>query len=100
MTRDEIIAVASKKYENDEFRTPNMYCFIEGAEYMQKQPLDKKLTDDERNFIFMEYATAMKDTKSISKTKSAAAYEKISLLRSIFTPQMFDNAEEKIVTTL
>ena len=93
MNRDQIIAVASKKYENDEFRTPNMYCFIEGAEFMQKQPLAEKMTDDERAFILMVYNDAMNETKSINKATSAAAYAKISLLRSIFTPQMFDNAE-------
>ena len=93
MNRDQILAVAGKKYEGYEFRTPNMCCFLEGAEFMQEQPLVEKMTDDERAFILMEYNAAMNETKSINKATSAAAYAKISLLRSIFTPQMFDNAK-------
>ncbi len=31
--KEEIRSVAAEKYKESDFRTPNMFCFIEGAEW-------------------------------------------------------------------
>lgn len=48
MEKDKIREVALKKYDDSEFRIPNAYCFIEGAEWLQSQPLSERLTEDEK----------------------------------------------------
>lgn len=42
--RNEIEAAASERYKDSEFRVPNMFCFIEGAEWADKNPPDRWLS--------------------------------------------------------
>lgn len=37
--KEEIRQVASEKYKDSDFRVPNMYCFIEGVEWADANPL-------------------------------------------------------------
>lgn len=46
--KEEIRAVASEKYKDSDFRVPNMYCFIEGAEWADQNPTDRWLSFKER----------------------------------------------------
>lgn len=46
--KEEIKAVASEKYKDSDFRVPNMYCFIEGAEWADRNPPDCWLSFKER----------------------------------------------------
>lgn len=39
--REQIQAAASERYKDSEFRVPNMYCFIEGAEWADRVPSDR-----------------------------------------------------------
>lgn len=45
---EEIRNVAAEKYRKSDFRTPNMFCFIEGAEWADANPLKgwNKFSDD------------------------------------------------------
>ena len=36
--QEEIHNEAAKRYKDSDFRVPNMYCFIEGAEWADKNP--------------------------------------------------------------
>lgn len=47
MDNDKIKEVALNKYRDSEFRVPNAYCFIEGAEWLRSQPLSERLNDDD-----------------------------------------------------
>lgn len=47
MEKKKIRTVALEKYNDSEMRVPNAYCFIEGAEWLQSQPLSEKLSDAE-----------------------------------------------------
>ena len=42
--RDQIDAAASERFNESEFRVPNMFCFIEGAEWADKNPSERWLT--------------------------------------------------------
>lgn len=46
--KEEIRNVASEKYKDSDFRVPDMYCFIEGAEWADANPLKgwNKFSDD------------------------------------------------------
>lgn len=37
--KEEIRKEAAERYKDSDFRVPNMYCFIEGAEWADKNPL-------------------------------------------------------------
>lgn len=37
--KDDILKVAAERYKDRDFRVPNMYCFIEGAEWADANPL-------------------------------------------------------------
>lgn len=37
--KDDILKVAAERYKDSDFRVPNMYCFIEGAEWADTNPL-------------------------------------------------------------
>ncbi len=45
---EEIRKVAEDKYNESDFRTPNMFCFIEGAKWADANPLKRwnKFSDD------------------------------------------------------
>ncbi len=47
MEKEKIRTVALEMYNDSEMRVPNAYCFIEGAEWMQSQPLSEKLSEAE-----------------------------------------------------
>ena len=51
MDKETIRKVALEKYDNSEFRVPNAYCFIEGAEWLCSQPIEDKMSDSDRNVI-------------------------------------------------
>ena len=46
--KEEIRSVAAEKYKESDFRKPNMFCFIEGAEWADANPLKgwNKFSDD------------------------------------------------------
>lgn len=46
--KEEIRKVASEKYKDSDFRVPDMYCFIEGAEWADANPPKgwNKFSDD------------------------------------------------------
>ncbi len=51
MDKEKIREVALEKYNDSEFRIPNAYCFIEGTEWFQSQPLADRLTEKEKEKI-------------------------------------------------
>ncbi len=46
--KEEIRKETAERYKDSDFRVPNMYCFIEGAEWADKNPLKgwNKFSDD------------------------------------------------------
>lgn len=51
MNREELNKVVHERFKDSDFRTPNMYCFIQGAEWLQSQPLSDRLTEEEKEKI-------------------------------------------------
>lgn len=66
MDKETIRAIALEKYSDSEFRVPNAYCFIEGAEWLQSQSLSERLTEEEKTMIRAMHHESIKAMKELS----------------------------------
>lgn len=51
MDKETIKEIALEKYKDSDFRTPNAFCFTEGAEWLLQQPLQDRLTNADKKEI-------------------------------------------------
>lgn len=93
MDKETIRTVALEKYNDSEFRIPNVYCFIEGAEWLQSQPLSERLTEAEKEMI-RNYHRTLSNDKHIAIYKrsysgQAATTALLFSLEQIFGDDLF-----------
>lgn len=98
MDKETIRTVALDKYNDSEFRIPNAYCFIEGAEWLQSLPLTERLTKEEKGKIKDLYKESKQNYQIASNIDKQAAYYaqgKIDAIELVFGKELLtDNNEE------
>lgn len=85
MEKEKIREVALKRYDDSEFRIPNAYCFIEGAEWLQSRPLAERLTDDERAKI-----RALYNGETFGELDFIELVSTRRIFKNLFGPELFE----------
>lgn len=85
MDKETIRNVALEKYDDSEFRVPNAYCFIEGAEWLLSRPLADRLTDNEKEKIKTIY---FRSVYSVADVQSN--FTEKCLIDAIFGTDLFN----------
>lgn len=85
MEKEKIREVALKKYDDSEFRIPNAYCFIEGAEWLQSRPLAERLTDDEKAKI-----RALYNGETFGELDFIELVSTRRIFKNLFGPELFE----------
>ncbi len=91
MDRERITEIALQKYKDSDFRTPNAFCFAEGAEWMMQQPLKERLTKKDKKEIadwINDIAFFMPDKRSVTMLQIGA--------KSLFGKDLF-NDESRVL---
>lgn len=85
MEKEKIREVALKRYDDSEFRIPNAYCFIEGAEWLQSRPLAERLTDDEKAKI-----RALYNGETFGELDFIELVSTRRIFKNLFGPELFE----------
>lgn len=88
MDKETVKEIALEKYEDSDFRTPNAFCFAEGAEWLMKQPLKDRLTEADKKEIaswINDIAFFMPDKRSITMLQIGA--------KSLFGKDLFNDGK-------
>lgn len=89
MEKEKIMEVALEKYKDSEFRSPNAYCFIEGAEWLQSRPLAERLTDDEKAKI-----RALYNGETFGELDFIELVSTRRIFKVLFGPELFEGEDK------
>lgn len=88
MDKELVRNIALEKYKDSDFRTPNAFCFTEGAEWLMQQPLKDRLTEADKKEIanwINDIAFFMPDKRSVTMLKIGA--------KSLFGKDLFNDSK-------